>query len=90
MAEKHGSFVPRFNPKFARACAALTEQFAYINILTMALLRGLFWLVLFVFFTFCFIVLFQYGTHDFVNGFQKEFARVKSLVVTDQAKKPKK
>lgn len=57
----------------------------------MALLRGLFWIVLFVFFTFCFVVLFEYGTSDFVNGFQKEFARVKAFVVkqTEQAKKKK-
>lgn len=45
----------------------------------MSLLRGLFWLVLFVFFTFCFVVLFEYGTHDFVGGFQKEFERVKTF-----------
>jgi hypothetical protein len=52
----------------------------------MALLRGLFWLVLFVFFTFCFVVLFEYGTHDFVTGFQKEFERVKTYVM--DASKP--
>jgi hypothetical protein len=45
----------------------------------MSLLRGLFWLVLFVFFTFCFVVLFEYGTHDFVNGFKQEFERVKTF-----------
>jgi hypothetical protein len=45
----------------------------------MSLLRGLFWLVLFVFFTFCFVVLFEYGSHDFVSGFQKEFERVKTF-----------
>jgi hypothetical protein len=58
----------------------------------MALLRGIFWLALFVFFTFCFIVLFEHGTHDFSNGFQQEFARLKAFVVkqTDTAKKPKK
>jgi hypothetical protein len=58
----------------------------------MSLLRGIFWFALFVFFTFCFVVLFDYGTHDFVNGFQKEFARVKSFVVkqVDTARKPKK
>jgi cell shape-determining protein MreC len=57
----------------------------------MALFRGLFWIVLFVFFTFSFVVLFEYGTSDFVNGFQKEFARVKSFVIkqTDQTKKKK-
>ena len=58
----------------------------------MALLRGLFWLALFIFFTFCFVVLFEYGTHDFTTGFQKEFERVKSFVEkkTTDAQKPKK
>lgn len=55
----------------------------------MALLRGLFWLVLFVFFTFCFIVLFEYGPHDFMNGFQQEAARVKALVLQQTGKTPK-
>jgi hypothetical protein len=54
----------------------------------MSLIRGLFWLALFVFFTFCFVVLFEYGTHDFVPGFQKEFARVVALVKqTDKAQR---
>ena len=52
----------------------------------MALLRGLFWVVLFVFFTFCFVVLFEYGTHDFATGFRKEFERVKSFAI--EASKP--
>ena len=58
----------------------------------MALLRGLFWFVLFLFFTFSFVVLFEYGTHDFANGFQKEFERVKSYVMkqADKTQKPKK
>jgi hypothetical protein len=58
----------------------------------MALLRGLFWFVLFLFFTFCFIVLFEYGTHDFVPGFQKEYARVKNFVIaqTNKTTQPKK
>jgi len=47
----------------------------------MAFLRGLFWFVLFVVLTFCFVVLFEYGPHDFANGVQKEYARVKSFVV---------
>jgi hypothetical protein len=47
----------------------------------MSLLRGLFWLILFAFFTFCFIVLFEYGTHDFTTGFKKEAERVKDFVV---------
>jgi hypothetical protein len=58
----------------------------------MALLRGLFWLILFLFFTFCFVVLFEYGTHDFASGFKLEFERVKTFA-TEAAKptpKPKK
>jgi hypothetical protein len=57
----------------------------------MVLLRGLFWLVLFIVLTFCFVVLFEYGPHDFANGFQKEYARVKSFVVkqTETMRKPK-
>ena len=47
----------------------------------MALLRGLFWFVLFVVLAFCFVVLFEYGPHDFANGVQKEYARVKSFVL---------
>ncbi len=58
----------------------------------MALLRGLFWLVLFVVLAFCFVVLFEYGPHDFTKGAQKEFARVRSFVVkqTEKVEKPKK
>ena len=47
----------------------------------MAVLRGLFWFALFLVLTFCFVVLFEYGPRDFVNGAQKEYARVKSFVV---------
>ncbi len=46
----------------------------------MGLLRSLFWFALFVFFTFCFVVLFQYGTTDFASGFQTEFNRVTHFV----------
>ena len=46
----------------------------------MSLLRGLFWIALFVFFTFCFVVLFEYGTHDFSTGFQKEGTRVVNFI----------
>jgi hypothetical protein len=58
----------------------------------MALLRGLFWLVLFILLTFCFVVLFEYGPHDFANGVQKEYARVKSFIAkqTETIGKPKK
>ena len=57
----------------------------------MSLLRGIFWVALFVFFTFCFVVLFEYGTHDFTNGFQKEFSRVKGFVMKQVSQeKPKK
>jgi hypothetical protein len=58
----------------------------------MALVRGLFWFVLFLFFTFCFVVLFEYGTHDFTGGFQKEFERVTTFAkeVAKPSPKPKK
>jgi hypothetical protein len=56
------------------------------------LLRGLFWLVLFIVLTFCFVVLFEYGPQDFANGVQKEYARARSFVVkqTETIGKPKK
>jgi hypothetical protein len=58
----------------------------------MALLRTLFWIALFLLFTFSFVVLFEYGTHDFVPGFQKEFQRMKVFVINQTTKtdKPKK
>lgn len=46
----------------------------------MGLFRSLFWFALFVFFTFSFVVLFEYGPNDFVPGFQKEFQRVSAFV----------
>lgn len=46
----------------------------------MGLIRTLFWAALFVFFTFSFVVLFEYGTSDFVPGFKKEFNRVTAFV----------
>jgi hypothetical protein len=70
----------------------LTANFVSATVLAMALLRGLFWLALFLFFTFCFVVLFEYGTADFTTGFQKEFERLKSFVAQQMEKpsKPKK
>jgi hypothetical protein len=56
----------------------------------MSLIRGLLWLALFIFFTFSFVVLFEYGTHDFASGFQKEFERVKGFVQQTDKSKPKK
>lgn len=46
----------------------------------MGLIRSLFWFLLFVFFTFSFVVLFEYGPSDFVSGFQTEFHRVTTYV----------
>jgi hypothetical protein len=51
----------------------------------MALLRGLFWFALFTVFTFCFVVLFEYGPRDFANGVKKEYARAKSFVAKQTA-----
>jgi len=47
----------------------------------MSLLRGLFWLVLFAFFAFCFVVLFEHGTSNFTDGFKTEFQKVKTYVM---------
>ncbi len=46
----------------------------------MGLLRSLFWFILFIFFTFCFLVLFEYGPSDFVSGFQKEAQRIEKFI----------
>ena len=58
----------------------------------MALLRSLFWIVLFLFFTFSFVVLFEHGTSDFVPGFKQEFNRLKTFVMDHASKsaEPKK
>jgi len=58
----------------------------------MSLLRGLFWVVLFLFFAFSFVVLFEYGTSDFTTGFKTEFEKVKTYVmdVNKPAKKDEK
>ncbi|MBO0695518.1 MAG: hypothetical protein J2P56_05380 [Verrucomicrobia bacterium] len=65
---------------------------AHVSLFGMALVRGLFWFVLFVVLTFCFVVLLEYGPHNFTTGVQKEYARVKSFVVkqTETTGKPKK
>ena len=47
----------------------------------MSLLRGLFWLCLFVFFAFCFVVLFEHGTANFTQGFKTEFEKAKTYVM---------
>ncbi len=54
----------------------------------MSLLRGLFWFALFLFFAFCFVVLFEHGTSNFANGFMTEFEKAKSFVM--QAAQPAK
>ena len=46
----------------------------------MGLIRGLFWLALFLFFTFCFLVLFEYGPSEFTTGFKKEAVRIENWV----------
>ena len=55
----------------------------------MSLLRGLFWLCLFVFFAFCFVVLFEHGTANFSEGFKVEFEKAKTYVmeISGNAKK---
>ncbi|PYK79072.1 MAG: hypothetical protein DME38_08470 [Verrucomicrobia bacterium] len=71
-----------------RPIPALTSRHHCFKVGAMSLIRGLFWLVLFIFFTFSFVVLFEYGTHDFTNGFKQEAERVKKFCV-DMVSKPK-
>lgn len=56
----------------------------------MGLVRALFWFALFVFFTFCFVVLFNHGTADFVNGFKEDAAHAKAYLVEKLGKPPEK
>ena len=72
--------------------AALTLHVEQDSLPFMALLRGLFWLVLFIVLAFSFVALFEYGPRNFVRGFEKEFARVTTFVVkqTEKVEKPKK
>jgi hypothetical protein len=94
-ADKH--LVRHGTGMLRRACrtgprAALTLHVEQDSLSFMALLRGLFWLVLFIVLAFSFVVLFEYGPRNFVRGFEKEFARVKTFVVkqTEKVEKPKK
>ena len=61
--------------------AAIDRTFCRGYSFFMALLRGLFWFALFIVFTFCFVVLFEYGPGGFAKGVRKEYARMKSFVV---------
>jgi hypothetical protein len=95
LADKH--LVRHGTGMLRRACrtgprAALTLHVEQDSLSFMALLRGLFWLVLFIVLAFSFVVLFEYGPRNFVRGFEKEFARVKTFVVkqTEKVEKPKK
>ena len=64
----------------------MTAEAQSVTIAYMSLLRGAFWLALFVFFAFSFVVLFEYGTADFSTGFKKEFENAKAFVM--KASKP--
>lgn len=45
----------------------------------MALIRKLFWFILFLIATFCFVVLFEHGYEDFPQNAQAEFENLKEL-----------
>src|SRR4030095_12098122 len=72
--------------------AAVARAICSGESLFMGFRRGLLWFSLFIVFTFCFVVLFEYGPRDFGSGVQKECVRVKSFVVKQAEKitKPKK
>lgn len=44
-----------------------------------ALIRKLFWLALFLVFTFCFVVLFEHGTVDFQHNAQVEWVDLQKV-----------
>jgi hypothetical protein len=92
MTPKAWQFQPAVQCQLCRNHVALTLYVEQDSLSFMALLRGLFWLVLFVVLAFSFVVLFEYGPHNFASGFQKEFARVKTFVVkqVEKVEKPKK
>jgi len=46
----------------------------------MALIRKLFWVALFIISTFGFVVLFDYGTTNYMQNAQTEFQNLKKLV----------
>jgi hypothetical protein len=72
---------------------SLTAPRRSSNLPAVSLIRSLFWFLLFVFFTFSFVVLFEYGPSDFVSGFKKEFQRVETFVqqkIHPGAKQPEK
>jgi hypothetical protein len=56
----------------------------------MGLLRALFWFALFIFFTFCFVVLFNHGTADFANGFKEDATHAKVYLIEKFGKQPEK
>jgi hypothetical protein len=85
-----GSFTIPFKTFYC--VRVLIAPSAAATLFFMALLRGLFWFALFIVFTFCFVVLFEYGPGGFAKGVRKEYARVKSFAVkqTQEIAKTKK
>ena len=86
MVPKAWQFQSAVQCQLCRNHAALILHVEQDSLSFMALLRGLFWIVLFVVLAFSFVVLFEYGPHNFASGFQKEFARVKTFVVKQTEK----
>ena len=72
---KHASFELAVQSEVWPRSPSLTCNRAVRYLAHMSLLRGLFWVALFIFFAFCFVVLFEYGTADFTNGFKTEATR---------------
>jgi hypothetical protein len=87
MRENHGRFGGWFNV-YLRPDSNVDRVGGVSYAAGMGLIRTLFWVALFLFFTFCFIVFFEHGSHDFVPGFKMEFERVKAFVVSQAAKTP--
>jgi hypothetical protein len=90
MVGKDGSLIGPFKGELCPVRDVIDRTASVSYPLRMSLLRSIFWVALFLFFTFSFVVLFEYGTADFVPGFQKEFARVKTFVINQTTKTPQK
>ena len=53
---------------------------------SMALIRSIFWVALFIVATFCFVVLFEYGPEGFVEGVPVELEKIKELALPAESK----
>lgn len=80
---------PQLRLKQKRSCRTLGDQ-AKLRKLDDSMVGKLFWVLLFLVFTFGFTVLFDHGTENYVENAQKDFEVLKEMVMPsgDAKKKP--